>query len=165
MSNENNGIGKTGKFAKLAQEAERRKEYSFREDAGLTGYGTIPHDLWRVYIPIAQEYGGRRMGDMALLYSYLMSNVNGQRSNDRYMSAWASVDSIVENTGIGVNRVSALADALEAVGLLVTAYDYTGNKRNKLYYPQYYSDLTDEEVHANMGEWMAKHGKRLGLIK
>ena len=152
---------KHDKFAELAKEAERRKVVSL--DNG--GYAPIPHDLWRVYIPIAQEYGGRRMGDMALLYSYLLSNVNGQRDNDRYMSAWASVDNIVENTGIGVNRVSALADALEAVGLLVTAYDYTGNRRNKLYYPLYYSDLTDEEVHANMSEWLTKHGKRLGVKK
>lgn len=147
------GERKHGKFGHLAQEAVQRKDFALQRDNGLTGNGMIPHDLWRRCIPIAREYGGKRIADMALLYSYLISNVNGQRDNDRYMSAWASVPVIVENTGLNKNRVAPLSDALEAVGLLKTAYDYTGNKRNKLYFPQYYSTLSDEEIHANMTEW------------
>lgn len=144
---------KHGKFASYAVEALQRKEFALKKDNGLSGNGMIPHDLWRRHIPIAREYGGKRMADMALLYSYLIANVNGQRDNDRYMSAWPSVSTIVAETGLNKNRVAPLSDALEAVGLLKTAYDYTGNKRNKLYFPQYYSTLTDNEVHANMVEW------------
>lgn len=156
MSNEAKSERKHGKFASYAQEASRRKEAALQ-----AGYnGMIPHDLWRRLIPIAREYGGKRVADMALLYSYLVANVNGQPENDRYMSAWVSVDKIVAETGIGKNRVAPLADALEAVGLLKTAYDYTGNKRNKLYYPQYYSALSDEEVRSNMTEWSRRHGDK-----
>lgn len=146
---------KTGKFTQYALEAKRRRDYSMREHTGLTGYGTIPHDLWRRIIPIARQYD-KGIVDIALLYSYLIANVNGQPENDRYMSAFKSVESIAAETGIGRNRVRPLADALEAVGLLKTAYDYAGNKRDKLYYPQYYSDFTDEQIHANMAEWKRK---------
>lgn len=148
----------SNKFASYASEAIQRKEYAMDSGNGLTGNGMIPHDLWRRLIPIAQEYGGKKMADMALLYSYVISNVNGQPDNDRYMSAWVSVENIVAGAGIGKNRVAPLSDALEAVGLLKTAYDYTGNRRNKLYYPQYYSEMRDEEIHANMAEWKRNHG-------
>lgn len=147
---------KHGKFAGLAPEALHRKEFALQKENGLTGNGMIPHELWRRLIPIAREYGGKKVADIALLYSYLIANVNGQRDNDRYMSAWTSVETIVAETGIGKNRVAGLSDVLEAVGLLKTAYDYTGNKRNKLYYPQYYSELSDDEIHANMVEWKRK---------
>lgn len=146
----------TGKFASLASEAAQRKDFALQRDNGLTGNGMIPHELWRRHIPICREYGGKRIADMALLYSYLIANVNGQRENDRYMSAWTSVGTIVADTGLNKNRVAPLSDALEAVGMLKTAYDYTGNKRNKLYFPQYYSTLTDDEIHANMVEWKRK---------
>lgn len=147
----------SGKFEHYAREAQERKESALQ-----AGYnGMIPHDLWRRLIPIAQEYGGKRMADMALLYSYIIAHVNGQTDNDRYMSAWASVPKIVEETGIGKNRVAPLADALVAVGMLKTAYDYTSNKREKLYYPQYYSALTDEEIHNNMAKWKREQDAKI----
>ncbi|MDF1510864.1 hypothetical protein PZE06_22275 [Robertmurraya sp. DFI.2.37] len=145
---------KTGKFTQYANEAAQRKEHALA--AGKNGM--IPHDLWRRLIPIAMEYD-RGNADMALLYSYLVANVNGQPDNDRYMSAFMSVERIANETRIGRNRVAKLADALEACGLLRTAFDYAGNKRDKLYYPQYYSALTDEEVHEGMAKWAQKHAR------
>lgn len=144
---------KTGKFMHLAEESLNRKEFAMQKNNGLSGNGMIPHDLWRRVIPIAREYSGSSIADMALLYSYLISNVNGQPDNDRYMSAFPSVDKIAAETGIGRNRIAPLSDALEACGLLKTAYDYSSNKREKLYYPQYYTMLTDDEIHENMSEW------------
>ncbi|MGG3428334.1 helix-turn-helix domain-containing protein, partial [Bacillus licheniformis] len=85
-------------------------------------------------------------GAIAQLYTYLLAHVNGRPNNDRYMSAFPSTDRIAEETGIGRNRIARLAKVLEAVGLLKSAYDYTLSRRNKLYYPQYYSDLSDEEI-------------------
>ncbi len=143
---------KTGKFSQYALEAEQRKEFALQKGNGLTGYGIVPHDLWRRIIPIARQYD-KGNGDMATLYSYLVANVNGQPENDRYMSAFKSVETIAAETGLSRNRIAPLSNALEAVGLLKTVYDYTGNKREKLYYPQYYSDLTDEQMHENMAEW------------
>lgn len=137
------------RFVKLAQEAEQRKAFSLREDNGLTGYAPIPHDLYRRLVPIAREYEKGNV-DIVPLYTYLLANVNGQRDNDRYMSAFPSVDRISADTGIGRNRVAKLANVLVAVGLLKTAYDYTSNKREKLYYPMYYSDLSDEEIRRNL---------------
>lgn len=145
---------KHGKFAHLAQEAKSRHDYAQSAGNGLTGNGMIPHDIWRRIIPIAREYD-RGLADMVLLYSYLIANVNGQPANDRYMSAFPSVETIANDTRIGRNRIARLSDALEAVGLLKTAYDYTGNKRDKLYYPQYYSALTDEQIRANLAELYA----------
>ncbi|QNM43739.1 hypothetical protein DUT88_12905 [Shouchella clausii] len=142
---------KTGKFAHLAQEAAAKKEYALRKDNGLGGNGQVPHDMWRRLLPIAMEYN-RGYGAAAVIYTYLIANVNGQPDNDRYMSAFVSVDRIARDTGVSRNRVAPLCNVLEAVGLLKTAYDYTGNKREKLYYPQYYSDLTDEEIHVRMAE-------------
>ncbi|MEK4630562.1 helix-turn-helix domain-containing protein [Solibacillus sp. FSL R7-0682] len=135
---------KTGKFMHYANAAKQRKEKAL--DVGKNGM--IPHDLWRRFIPIAMEYD-RGNADMALLYSYLIAKVNGQPDNDRYMSAFPSVDRIAEDTRISRNRIAKLSNALEACGLLVTAYDYAANRREKLYYPQYYSELTDAEVRAN----------------
>lgn len=142
-------MSKHGKFAQLAQEAVQRHGYAQRKGNGLTGNGMIPHELWRRIIPIAREFD-RGLADIALLYSYLLSNVNGQSDNDRYMSAFPSVETIADHTCISRNRIARLSDVLVASGLLKTVYDYTGNKRNKLYYPQYYSLLTDDEIRANI---------------
>ncbi|ETT41417.1 hypothetical protein C162_26085 [Paenibacillus sp. FSL R7-269] len=87
---------------------------------------------------------------MAALYTYLLAMVNGQPDNDRYMSAFPSVQRIADETGIGRNRVKPLCDVLEAVGLVKSAMDYTSNKRDKLYYPQYYSELSDAQIRANL---------------
>jgi acetate kinase len=143
---------KTGKFTQYAEEAKKRKDFSLNKDNGLSGNGMVPHDLWRRIIPIAREYDKGNV-DMVMLYSYLVANVNGQSDNDRYMSAFTSVDRIAADTGIGRNRIAQLSDALESVGLLKTVYDYTSNKREKLYYPQYYSTFTDDELHGRMTEW------------
>lgn len=137
-----------GKFSEYALRAKQRRDYALK----ATSYGIMPHDLWRRIIPIARQYE-RWLPDMALLYSYLIANVNGQPDNDRYMSAFPNVDTIVRDTGIGKNRIAPLSDALEAVGLIETTYDYTGNKREKLYYPQYYTTLSDEELHVRLAEW------------
>lgn len=136
---------KTGQFTHLAQEAEARKAKALRKG----GNGQVPHDMWRRLLPIAMEYN-RGYGAAATIYTYLLANVNGQPDNDRYMSAFTSVDRIARETGIGRNRVAPLVDVLEAVGLLKTTYDYTGNKREKLYFPQYYSELSDGEIRARM---------------
>ncbi|MGF9727455.1 helix-turn-helix domain-containing protein [Bacillus licheniformis] len=132
-------------FEKLAEEALQRKKYAMEKDNGLSGNAPIPHDLWRRLVPIAREYE-KGNGSMAQLYTYLLAHVNGHPDNDRYMSAFPSTDRIAEETGIGRNRIARLAKVLEAVGLLKSAYDYTLSRRNKLYYPQYYSDLSDEEI-------------------
>jgi biotin operon repressor len=132
-------------FEKLAEEALQRKKYAMEKDNGLSGNAPIPHDLWRRLVPIAREYE-KGNGAMAQLYTYLLAYVNGRPDNDRYMSAFPSTDKIAEETGIGRNRIARLAKVLEAVGLLKTAYDYTLSRRNKLYFPQYYSDLSDEEI-------------------
>lgn len=127
-----------------AQAIQRKK------DAMAIGYNApIPHDLWRRIIPIARQYKSSN-GDIATLYTYLLSNVNGQPENDRYMAAFTSVQRIADETGLGRNRIAYLSNVLEACGLLRTCYDYRTNKRDKLYYPLYYSTLTDAEIHANM---------------
>ncbi|KMM54617.1 hypothetical protein ACH95_19780 [Bacillus glycinifermentans] len=138
-------------FEKLAEEALQRKKYAMEKDNGLSGNAPIPHDLWRRLVPIAREYE-KGNGAMAQLYTYLLAHVNGRPDNDRYMSAFPSTDKIAEDTGIGRNRIARLANVLEAVGLLKTAYDYTLSRRNKLYYPQYYSDLSDEEIRRRLDE-------------
>jgi hypothetical protein len=143
---------KTSKFTQYAEESKKRKEFALNKDNGLSGNGMIPHALWRRIVPIAREYDKGNV-DIVMLYSYLVANVNGQIENDRYMSAFTSVERIAADTGIGRNRIAQLSDALEVVGLLKTVYDYTSNKREKLYYPQYYSALTDDDIHARMAEW------------
>lgn len=143
---------KQGKFSAMADEASRRKEYAL--ERGMNGM--IPHDLWNRIIPITREYN-RATPDIALLYSYLISRINGQVGNDRYMSAFPNVDTIAKETGIGRNRVTPLVEILEFSGLLKTAYDYTSNKRDKLYFPQYYSDVPDDEIHANMRAWVVRN--------
>jgi hypothetical protein len=137
------------KFKHLAREAVQRKAFSLKEDNGQTGYSTVPHDLYRRLVPIAREYGKSNV-DIVPLYMYLLSNVNGRRDNDRYMSAFTSVERIATDTGIGRNRIARLSNVLEAVGLLKTAYDYTSNKREKLYFPMYYCALTDEQIRQNL---------------
>jgi hypothetical protein len=146
---------KTGKFIDFAREAEQRREHALNTGNN----GMIPHDLWRRIIPIAREYDDKNT-DMAVLYSYLIANVNGQPDNDRYMSAFPSVKRIAAETRIGQNRIAPLADALEAVGLLKTAYDYSSNKREKLYYPQYYTTLSDDEIRANLAEWKRRQDEK-----
>ena len=153
------GKGKHGRFAQFAQEAEGRKAFAQQKDNGMSGNGMVPHDMWRRLIPIAIEYD-RKLGDMAILYTYLMAHVNGDVANDRYMAAWPNVDTIVKETGIGKNRVAAVSDALEAIGLIRAVYDYTSNKRDKLYYPLYYSSLSDEVIRENMAEWNRKEDAR-----
>lgn len=137
------------KFKILAGEAEQRKRYSMQKDSGQSGYAHVPHDMYRRLIPIAREYEGGN-GAAVMLYTYLLANVSGQRSNDRYMSAFPSVERIAADTGIGRNRIAKLSSVLEAVGLIKTAYDYTSNKRDKLYFPMYYSSLSDEEIRSNL---------------
>lgn len=134
-------------FKELAREAARRKAFSLRQ----TGYATIPHDLYRRIVPIAREYEKGNV-DIVLLYTYLLASVNGQKENDRYMSAFTSNDRIATDIGIGRNRIAKLSGVLEATGLLKTAYDYTSNKRDKLYYPMYYSQLNDDEIRRNLDE-------------
>jgi acetate kinase len=137
------------KFKQLATEAKQRKDHSMRKNNGLSGNAPIPHDLYRRLVPIAREYE-KGNADMVLLYTYLLANVNGKKDNDRYMSAFTSVDRIAADTGIGRNRIAKLSSVLEAVGLVKTAYDYTSNKRDKLYFPQYYSELSDETIRRNL---------------
>ncbi|AHV98998.1 hypothetical protein [Paenibacillus sabinae] len=132
-------------FRALAEEAAHKKSTCL--DRGH--YAPVPHDLFRRLIPIAREYDKGNV-HMAALYTYLLAMVNGQPDNDRYMSAFPSVQRIADETGIGRNRIKPLCDVLEAVGLVKSAMDYTSNKRDKLYYPQYYSALTDEEIRANL---------------
>ncbi|MEC1023556.1 helix-turn-helix domain-containing protein [Bacillus paralicheniformis] len=138
-------------FEELAKEALQRKKYAMERDNGLSGNAPIPHDLWRRLIPIAREY---EKGNVAIaqLYTYLLAYVNGRSDNDRYMSAFPSTDKIAEETGIGRNRIARLANVLEAVGLLETAYDYTLSRRNKLYYPQYYSELSEGEIRRRLDD-------------
>jgi hypothetical protein len=143
-------------FKQLAQEAAQKKQFSMRENNGLTGNAPIPHDLYRRLVPIAREYD-KGNADIVLLYTYLLANVNGQRDNDRYMSAFTSVERIASETGLGRNRIARLSNVLEAVGLLKTAYDYTTNRRDKLYYPLYYSAFTDEEIRQNLGKLYVNH--------
>lgn len=132
-------------FRDIGHEAARRKS-SFL-DRGH--YAPVPHDLFRRIVPIAREYD-KSNAHIATIYTYLLSMVNGQQDNDRYMSAFPSVQRIADDTGIGRNRIKPLCDVLEAVGLVKSAMDYTSNKRDKLYYPQYYSELTDEQIRAKL---------------
>lgn len=134
-------------FKRLASESLRRKTDCLERGY----YAPIPHDLYRRIIPIAREYD-KSNAHIAALYTYLLSLVNGQPDNDRYMSAFPSVQRIADETGIGRNRIRPLCDVLEAVGLVKSAFDYTSNKRDKLYYPQYYCELTDEEIRARLNE-------------
>ncbi|CAM2952243.1 hypothetical protein PASE110613_09175 [Paenibacillus sediminis] len=134
-------------FQRLASESTRKKTECL--DRGF--YAPVPHDLFRRIVPIAREYDKANV-HIVTLYTYLLSMVNGQPDNDRYMSAFPSVMRIADETGIGRNRVKRLCDVLEAVGLVKSAMDYTSNKRDKLYYPQYYSALTDEEIRRNLDE-------------
>lgn len=140
-------VNQGASFSELAAESLRKKSQVLERGH----YTPVPHDLFRRIIPIAREYDKSNV-HIATLYTYLLSLVNGQPDNDRYMSAFPSVQRIAEETGIGRNRVKPLADVLEAVGLVKVAYDYTSNKRDKLYYPQYYSDLTDAEIRARLDE-------------
>lgn len=135
----------SGQFRELGHEASRRKSAFL--DRGH--YAPVPHDLFRRLIPIAREYD-KSNAHIATVYTYLLSMVNGQPDNDRYMSAFPSVQRIADETGIGRNRVKPLCDVLEAVGLVKSAMDYTSNKRDKLYYPQYYSELTDEQIRGRL---------------
>lgn len=134
-----------GQFRDLGHEAARRKSACLERGH----YAPIPHDLFRRLVPIAREYDKGNV-HMAALYTYLLAMVNGQPDNDRYMSAFPSVQRIADETGIGRNRVKPLCDVLEAVGLVKSAMDYTSNKRDKLYYPQYYSELSDAQIRANL---------------
>lgn len=146
---------KHGKFRHLAEESATRKGFVLQKNNGLGGNGHVPHDLWRRIVPIAKEFGKGNV-DIALLYSYLVANVNGQKDNDRYMAAFKSVERIAAETGLGRNRISKLSDILEAAGLLKTVYDYTGMKRQKLYYPQYYTSLSNEQVRQNISKLYMK---------
>lgn len=134
-------------FQRLARESTRKKAECL--DRGF--YAPVPHDLFRRIVPIVREYDKANV-HIVTLYTYLLSMVNGQPDNDRYMSAFPSVVRIADETGIGKNRVKRLCDVLEAVGLVKSVLDYTSNKRDKLYYPQYYSVLTDEEIRRNLDE-------------
>ena len=141
MSNSN----RQERLKSLSYASKQRMDYALSKDNGLSGNGMIPHDLWRRIIPIAKEYD-KRAANMAQLYSYLIAYVNGNPDNDRYMCAFPSVKTINEDTGLGVNSIPLLSDMLVAVGLLVTTYDYVDVRKKKLYYPQYYTELTDGQI-------------------
>ncbi|MEI4801992.1 helix-turn-helix domain-containing protein [Bacillus sp. FJAT-51639] len=141
----------SNKFSHLATEATQRKEYAMSPGNGLTGNAPIPHDLWRRIIPIVREYDKANVS-IAQLYSYLLAYVNGNKENNRYMSAFPSVDKIAEETGIGRNRIAKLSNVLVAGGLIKTAYDYMTNKRDELYFSMYYSSLTEDEIRRNLDE-------------
>ncbi|MEH6868938.1 hypothetical protein [Bacillus safensis] len=138
-----------------ASKAEQKKAYVLKKGNDLTGSAPVIHDLWRTIVPIAREFD-RRNVDIGALYSYLLAHTNGQRDNDWYMAAFTSVDKIAADLMIGKNRINQLSKVLEAVGLLETAYNYAGRKKNKLYYPQYYSALTQDEMRANLRELYSK---------
>lgn len=147
----------SGQFRELGYEAARRKSACLERGH----YAPVPHDLFRRLIPIAREYD-KSNAHIATVYTYLLSMVNGQTDNDRYMSAFPSVQRIADETGIGRNRIKPLCDVLEAVGLVKSAMDYTSNKRDKLYYLQYYCDLTDEQIRAKL-DVMYGHSPRSEL--
>ncbi|QHA36866.1 hypothetical protein D5E69_14280 [Rossellomorea marisflavi] len=149
----------SGKFKEFSQEVVNRKAFSLKEDSGLSGYAPVPHDLYRRLVPIAREYQKSNV-DIVPLYTYLLSNVNGRRDNDRYMSAFTSVERIAADTGIGRNRIAKLSSVLEAIGLIKTVYDYTSNKRDKLYFPMYFSSLTDEQIRSNLDRLYGDKGRQ-----
>lgn len=138
-----------------ASKAEQKKAYVLKKGNDLTGSAPVIHDLWRTIVPIAREFDKKNV-DIGALYSYLLAHTNGQRDNDWYMAAFTSVDKIAADLMIGKNRINQLSKVLEAVGLLETAYNYAGRKKNKLYYPQYYSALTSDEMRANLRELYSK---------
>ncbi|WP_240688356.1 hypothetical protein [Bacillus sp. 005/A4HT-01/001] len=138
-----------------AGRAEQKKAYVLKKGNDLTGSAPVIHDLWRTIVPIAREFDKRNV-DIGALYSYLLAYTNGQTDNNWYMAAFTSVDTIASDLMIGRNRINHLSKVLEAVGLLETAYNYAGRKKNKLYYPQYYSTLTPDEMRANLRELYSK---------
>lgn len=138
-----------------ASKAEQKKAYVLKKGNDLTGSAPVIHDLWRIIVPIAREFDKKNV-HIGALYSYLLAHTNGQKENDWYMAAFTSVDTIATDLMIGRNRIAHLSAVLEAVGLLETAYNYGGGKRNKLYYPQYYSALTQDEMRANLRELYSK---------
>lgn len=134
-----------------AMEAEQKKAYALKKGSGLTGNAPVTHDLWRTIVPIAREFDDSNVA-ISMLYTYLLAYTNGQKENDWYMAAFTSIESIAKDLKIGKGRIKRLADVLVAVGLLKTAYNYYGRKKNKLYYPQYYSTLTTDEMRENLRE-------------
>lgn len=142
---------KHGNFKHLAEKAARKKEFVYEKENGLGGYAPVMHTFSRELLPLIVEYG-KYNRDAAILYFYLLANTNGQPDNDRYMSAFKSVETIAAETGISKNNISYLSDVLEALGMIETAYDYTSNKRDKLYYPQYYSDVPIPVIRERMAK-------------
>jgi hypothetical protein len=155
---------KHGKFTDMANESAWKKRRAMEKDNGLTGNAPVPHDLWRKVVPIAKEFERGNVA-VAALYSYLLAHVNGNADNDRYMSAFTSVDRLAEDMCVGKNRVSLLSDILVAVGLLKTVYDYAGNRKEKLYYPQYYTTQTEDEMRRNIGDVYAERERRKAARK
>lgn len=114
-------------------------------------YAPLSHEIGREILPklVAQDKKNR---DAIVLYVYLLSHVNGQPDSDRYMSAWPTLETIAKETGIDRNRISKLAGLLEQNGLIRSVYEYSRNKREKLYYPMY-APLQTEEGH-NVLDWL-----------
>lgn len=139
---------KHGKFKNIATESANRKEKSI--DNG--GYAPMIHDFSRRIVPMMLEYD-RKNRDAVALYSYLLAHTNGDPDNDRYMAAFPSVMTIDKETGINKDRIRYLSSMLEAVGMIKTTQDRTPSGYNqKLYYPQYYSDVPEHIIRLRMEE-------------
>lgn len=116
----------------LAKQALQRKQQLLKD--GLTA--PIPHSIGRELLPLMVSEN-KRDRDAVVLYVYLLSKVNGDKENNRYMSAWPSNKTIAEETGIDKNNIKRLSDLLEKHGLIKTEIIYSLNKKEKLYYPMY----------------------------
>src|SRR5690625_2035704 len=128
---------KHGRFKYLSNEAEQRKAFSLDKNNGLGGNAPMPHIFCRDLLPIVLEYD-RTNRDIVVLYAYLLAHTNGDKKNDRYMSAFPSLVTIDKETGISRNRLPYLSDILEAIGMIKTALDRSPEGHNqKLYFPQY----------------------------
>lgn len=150
---------KHGDFKHLAEEAATRKAQSLEKGKEYGGYSPMFHDFSRRILPILLEYD-RKNRDTVTLYSYLLAHTNGDPKNDRYMAAFPSVKRIDKETGINKNRIAYLSDVLEAAGMIKTAQDKTASGNNqKLYYPQYYSEVPDHVIRLRMNELTEEYKK------
>jgi len=138
---------------KMQENAEIRKLKAsvLQTEDGHSWSAPVTHDLWRTIVPIAREFDKKNVS-IGSFYTYLLAHTNGQKGSGWYMAAPTPVDKIAADLMIGKNRINHLSKVLEAVGLLETAYNYAGRKKSKLYYPQYYSALTPDEMRANLAK-------------
>lgn len=148
---------KHGKFKELSQEAAYRKHQSLQEENGLGGYAPLLHDFSRRILPILVEYDSKNR-DVIVLYNYILSKTNGDPENDRYMAAFPSNKTINAESGVPINRLAHISNILEACGMIKTIQDRSPNGRNqKLYYPQYYSDVPEYIIRIRMEELTKKN--------